>query len=696
MHRLAAGLALAVLAFGAPSIPPTRPEVQGVFPHGGQRGTDVNLLIRGKNLQGATEVLFARPGLSAVILKVEHNRIQARFHIDVSAETGRHDFRIVAPHGSTINWFDVSDRKEIFEKEPNDDRQHAQEIRLPVLLNGGVKAGDYDYFRFAAEAGHTVTFDVLSTRNGSQFDPVIDLLDENGSLLDYSDDYYMFKDPHLVFTFAREGIYYLRVYGSGESGSDNADYRLTAGEMPQVDYAMPGGGRQGDTVEIELAGVNLASVSKVTLGDGAAAGEVVSKSATRTKVRMRIPPNLAAGEYRLHVESSDQGAATVPASFVVSTLSEITVRGKAARRKADPLPVQLPVIANGVLGQARAADYFSFRVDAPETVVLQVDSMQLGFLLDPMVAIYDESGARIAWQDEPTTNTGRKPANLDPHLVFHLPKAGRYTAMVRDSQYRGDPNYVYRFTLKPAKPDFIATIVGTDETLFRGRENVVTVVVRRLEGWNTPVEITAENLPAGVSAKPVIAPPVNTPYKNTCGEDHVLDGTSVEIPLVVDGAAPGSLSQIRFHARGVMDGKTVEHEAAARYWWKIRQNVVGYAETRPLYATIADAPQLVLTTPDRVAVAQGKSAKIKVVIARMDDGNQPLEIGAEPEAGLAVETATVAPGGTLAEIQVTNSAAGPARITLVGKVGGKPIGYSHPIAIDSTGKPESKEVADEN
>jgi hypothetical protein len=110
-----------------------------------------------------------------------------------------------------------------------------------------------------------------------------------------------------------------------------------------------------------------------------------------------------------------------------------------------------------------------------------------------------------------------------------------------------------------------------------------------------------------VSARPVIAPPVNTPYKNTCGEDHVLDGTSVDIPLVVDGAAPASFSQIRFHARGVMDGKTVEHEAAARYWWKIRQNVVGYAETRPLYATIADAPRLVLTTPDRVTVAQGKS-----------------------------------------------------------------------------------------
>src|SRR5215468_2308328 len=273
MYRLAVGVALVSLALGAPKIPPIRPEVQGVFPHGAQRGTEVTLRIRGKNLQGASQILFATRGLSAEILKVEHNVIDARFHVKANAEVGRHDFRIVAPHGSTINWFDVSDRVESFEAEPNDDRAHAQLIKLPILLNGTVKTGDYDYFRFTAEAGHTLTFDVLATRNGSQFDSVIDLLDENGSLLDYSDDYYMFKDPHLVYKFAKSGTYYVRVYGSGEAGSANSDYRLIAGEMPQVDYAMPSGGRQGETVEFDLVGVNLALVSKVTLGDGISTGE---------------------------------------------------------------------------------------------------------------------------------------------------------------------------------------------------------------------------------------------------------------------------------------------------------------------------------------------------------------------------------------------------------------------------------------
>src|SRR5258708_33819472 len=103
---------------------------------------------------------------------------------------------------------------------------------------------------------------------------------------------------------------------------------------------------------------------------------------------------------------------------------------------------------------------------------------------------------------------------------------------------------------------------------------------------------------------------------------------------------------------------------------------MGNADTRPLFATIADAPQLVLTVPDRVSVAPGKSAKIKVVVARMDDGDQPLEIGAEK-----VDPVTVEPGGTLAEVKVT--ADGRASVTLVGKVGGKVIGNSHPMPIEA-------------
>src|SRR5690349_15441115 len=65
---------------------PDPPRGSGCFPPWGQRGTDVDLLIRGRNLQGATQILFATPKISATIRNVEHNAIRARFHVDQTAE----------------------------------------------------------------------------------------------------------------------------------------------------------------------------------------------------------------------------------------------------------------------------------------------------------------------------------------------------------------------------------------------------------------------------------------------------------------------------------------------------------------------------------------------------------------------------------------------------------------------------------
>ncbi len=698
MHRLLIPVFSAVVALAAPpQVPPIRPEILGTLPHGAQRGAQVEITIRGRNLQDASAIRFATPKIDATVLEASSYRIRARFRVAAGAEPGRHDFRIFAPHGSTIGWFDVSTRGETPEKEPNNEAARAQAIAFPLLLNGLVRAGDYDYFRFQASAGETLTFDLLATRNGSPLDGVLSLLDEAGREIAYSDDYYMFKDPHLVHRFEKAGAYFLRVHGTGESGSDNSDYRLIAGAMPHVDFALPAGGRLGSTVEFALRGVNLDAVRGVVLGEGQATGEILSRGFAETRVRMQVPHGIAPGVYRLHVEG-----ATLPVPFVVSTLPEITTLAPASRQR--PAAVTLPVVANGVLeapGAALlrrgAAHFFSFRVDAPETVVLQADSMQLGFLLDPLVALYDASGERLAWQDEPTTNTGKEPSNLDPHLVFRLPRAGAYLAMVRDSQFRGDPNFPYRLTIKRARPDFTLTTIGTDETLFRGRENIVTVRVRRLEGWDAPVEIWAENLPAGASAPKVIAQPHNTSYKGTCGETHFLDGTGIEIPITLASSAPFSVGEIRFRGRGVMNGMTVEHEAGARYWWRTLQKVRGLAATPHLVATLRDAPLIVLNTPERVSVGPQGAGTLTAIVTRLDEARTPLRIEAEPEAaGVSIEPLELAAGATRAELRVRSTSAQPVKLVLKVTAAGHLLGRSHPIVVDRAAKAAAPTESDEN
>lgn len=660
-------------------VPPIWPQIQGTFPRGGQQGAAVKITIKGRNLQDTREIRFVSPKLQAKVLSSNPYEVSAVVTVAPDAEPGRHDLRLIAAHGSAISYFDVSAFVERFETEPNDDQAHAEPLTFPALINGILKPADYDYFRFQASAGQILTFDVLATRNGANTDAALSLLDSAGEELVYSDDYYGFKDPHIVHRFEKAGTYFLRVWGSSEAGCDTCDYRLIAGDMPHVDLAMPAGGKRGTTVEVSLRGVNLDKVSEVTLGDGVARGTLLSKTPGEARVRLVIPKNMQLGEYRLHI-----GGATLPVPFVVSAYNEITVADGSARSRKDPVPVSLPTVANGIIDRPRAADHFSFRVDEPKAVVLEAHAMQLGYLTDPLVAIYDDTGKRLAYQDDPTTNTGKEPANLDPHLVFQLPKPGRYIAMVRDAQFRGDPGFLYRLTMKEAEPDFSLRIIGTDETLYRGRTATVLVRVRRLEGWSAPVEVWAENLPAGVHAKPVVAEPKNTPYTGTCGETHYLDGTNVEINLTVDRDAPLSLGQIRFRGRGSFSGRVVERNALARYF-KSRIRHIGDAEENELRAVVADAPGVVLTVPQNLTLEKDNTAVFTAVITRLDEGQQaPLELSLEAAAdGLTMEPLSVPLSSTRADIKLRGAAKAVGEFVLVGRVNGAVTGKSHPIRVRS-------------
>ena len=649
-------------AFGAAELPPLEPQITGVFPRGLRRGSAADVQIRGRNLQGLRGATVSGRGVVAEVLEASAYRAKLRVRAEGGAEPGRRDLRVMAPQGSTLTWLDISDRVEVFEKEPNSDLARAERLALSSVVNGVITAGDYDYYRFSVTAGQAITFDLLATRNGSSLDGVMEILDAQGRGLQYSDDYYAFKDPHIVYKFAEAGEYFLRVYGSGESGSETADYRLLAGAMPHVDLALPGGGERGRTVEFDLQGVNLDGVAEVTLGAGLARGKVLSAGFGRARVSMAIPADAPLGASLLHV-----GGATLPVPFVVSGMRELTVAPGTARKRADPVAVEFGTVVNGVIDTARAADYFSIRVDGPEDVVLAVESMNLGFLLDPLLAVYDDAGKRIAWQDEPTTNTGKEPANLDPHLALRLPRAGRYTVAIRDSQFRGDATFLYRLALKKAEPDFAVRIVGAHTTLYRGRENTVNVRVRRMEGWNTPVEIWAEGLPAGVTAPRMIAEPKNTSYTGTCGEIHYLDGTNVAVPFTVAADASLDLSRIVFRARGVMAGRTVEREARARYW-KSRIRVAGDAEEPALLATVADLPGVVFQTPERAGLG-----KLTVILTRLDDGGGELVID-----GDGVAPVVVPAGVTRAEVVFTK----PGEIVLNGRVGARVLGRSAPVLVE--------------
>src|SRR6266540_435048 len=264
------GLLLASFFWGRPAAAAESPRtlapfIQSIFPRGGRQGTEVEISIQGKYLGGACEIRFSGTGVKGKILDASESQVKALVNISPAAPVGRRDLRVLTPRGSFVQVFEVGALSEKMEVEPNDDWSKASLVPLPVIVNGRVFAGDYDYFRVRASAGQVLVFDLNSSRNGTRFDAVLSILDEKGREVASQDDYYFDKDPHLEYRFALPGEYVVAVNGFREAGSPFSEYRLVMGELPALSYVFPAGAQRGTSVELLVAGSNLEKVDALFL-----------------------------------------------------------------------------------------------------------------------------------------------------------------------------------------------------------------------------------------------------------------------------------------------------------------------------------------------------------------------------------------------------------------------------------------------
>jgi hypothetical protein len=282
--------------------------------------------------------------------------------------------------------------------------------------------------------------------------------------------------------------------------------------------------------------------------------------------------------------------------------------------------------------------------------------MKLGYLDDPLIALFTPEGQLLTSADDRLQQNGSQPPNLDPYLVYQFPKAGRYVAVIRDSAERGDPNYVYRLALYPVRPDFDLKGLTPQITLYRGKTGMLPVRVRRLGGWDTPIEVWAEELSSDVTTEHVTAIAKDTIVKDNCALERKLDGTDVMLPLRVSPDAPEGGHAIRLRARGTMDGVTVEHTAEILYLWESVGKITGPVQDQKLMATVTALPPLLLDTPESLTLSAGQTARMKVRVQRFDNRTDPLTIEPQPAMeGVRFENNVLEQGSSQIELRVTAS-----------------------------------------
>jgi murein DD-endopeptidase MepM/ murein hydrolase activator NlpD len=103
--------------------------------------------------------------------------------------------------------------------EPNDNPSQATAITYGTTRNGAIcPGGDIDIFSFSGLAGDRTVVDIDAKSIGSDLDPILFLLDNDGSsvLAEHDDEIlYVKQDPHMGYVLPRDGTYYLKLHAWG-------------------------------------------------------------------------------------------------------------------------------------------------------------------------------------------------------------------------------------------------------------------------------------------------------------------------------------------------------------------------------------------------------------------------------------------------------------------------------------------------
>ena len=131
----------------------------------------------------------------------------------------------------------------------------------------------------------------------------------------------------------------------------------------------------------------------------------------------------------------------------------------------------------------------------------------------------------------------------DSRLRFTAPADGEYIVRLRDVRGFHGEDYAYRLTVRAPAPDFRLSVDPRNPNVPVGGRIPVTVTALRLDDFDGPIEVSIEDLPAGLSAtKGVIEPGrVSTTVLLSADENAHLDRA---VPLRVSGKAKDGARQL--------------------------------------------------------------------------------------------------------------------------------------------------------
>jgi hypothetical protein len=267
----------------------------------------------------------------------------------------------------------------------------------------------------------------------------------------------------------------------------------------------------------------------------------------------------------------------------------VMIGGEVIRVDSLPLSPDNDCVFEGFGGQRTAFFDTSTEAHAIESAVYKVQIQPPGAKLSPnglpVTHLYYRN-------DDGGPGYGK-----DSLLHFTAPADGDYTVAIRDVQGLGGDQETYRLTIRRPHPDYRLTVAPRNPNVPVGGSIPVTVTAFRTDGFEGPIEVRLEDLPAGLHAA-----------GGVIGKQQI----SATLTLTADASAalPGAVP-LKVTGRASVGIQTASPEDQLKL------------------IALMPRPDLIMTAETKeVTLQPGGTAEITVSIARQGDfrGRVPVEV----------------------------------------------------------------------
>ncbi len=615
-------VAIALLTVGASAevvqAQTSYPMLMSLKPVAVQVGTTSECEVQSRySMLGAYQVFVSGTGIQAEVIPPEApkdapkpgekpkdlTKLKIKFTVTAEALPGVREFRLATPHGaSTLGQLVVVRDPVIGEATDNNSADKAQAVTLPATLCGAIeKVEDFDFYKFTAVAGQSISFHVRCQRLQDKIhdlqahaDPILFLRDTKGGVLAMSDNTF-FADPFLTYKFEHDGEYLLELRDVRYHGNVYWEYCIEANSRPFVTGVFPKAVKAGVETPLELSGFLLPADAKGSI---------------------KIPEGAPSGSQFLPLTIGDQ--VTNPVPVYVTDLPTFLEPAGDNNSPMTAAVVEVPQVISGRIEAEADLDCYSFVAKKGEKFTFEILARRQMSNLDSFIRILNDKGQALREDDD--GRFGRL-TFADTFLEgWEAPADGTFTVEVRDVHLRGGPGFEYVLQITRTVPYFELQL-DTDKTLLTpGLSGAIFARVVRKFGFTGEVQLHVNGLPTGVTA--------------TCGrilagkgQDGCIvltaapDAAMLASDLIVHGTATHPQGEGQPPLQLTADAKPYQEyysPGGGRGHYPVETHVVSVGPP-------ADILSIKLSETD-ITLKPGETKKIVVTLERNKDVNQNVTL----------------------------------------------------------------------